>query len=280
MLKVFGFGLRSSKLTHDEYRAAHIGYHASHGRRLNHIRGYLVNIRANRDLADLLGDNGSELSGGEATNFDDRWDGYSQFMFDSHDVHLAAKAPSLDKAGPMGLERDDAAVAMGEHASFLYSAPPFQFHVVESVVTPVRRPEYKLFKLVQFGKRKTGVTRTVFQSLWSDAYSALSRDVPGLLGHIINYPAYPDVGRRCVAEDFGALSSEAELSQAAFMHRFDGIAELWFTDPEAFIGWRRKAGSALREIETDLFAGFCLREVDETVAVLPDRLPPPSFYHR
>ncbi len=51
MLKVFGFVSRNSNLTHDEYRAGHVGYHNSHGRRLNNIRGYILNVRSNRDLS-------------------------------------------------------------------------------------------------------------------------------------------------------------------------------------------------------------------------------------
>jgi hypothetical protein len=280
MLKVFGFVRRSDKLTHDEYRAAHVGYHNSYGRRLNEIRGYLLNVRANRDLSELFGDSATELLAGGPTDFDDCWDGYGQLMFNSLDAYLAAKTPTLDKPGPTGLELDDAVAAVGGDAPYLYSSPPVQFHVAESVVIPVRRPEHKLFKLVQFGKRKAGVAPAAFQSGWSGTYAALSRSVPGLLGHIVNFPTDLDVRTGFFTEESGAFSPETESRHAAFIARFDGLAELWFTDPEAFLNWRRQAGGALREIESDLFDGFFFREVDETVAVLPDRLPPAFFYHR
>ena len=280
MLKVFGFVRRSNRLTHDEYRAGHVGYHNSYGRRLNGIRGYLLNVRANRTLEELFGDSLTELLAGEPADFDGCWDGYGQLMFNSLDAYLASKAPALDKPGPMGLELDDAVAAVGGDASYLYSGPPFQFHVAESVVLPVRRPEYKLFKLVQFGKRRVGLAPAAFQSGWTGGYAALSRNVPGLLGHIVNFPTDLDVRTGFFSEESGAFSPEAESRHAAFMDCFDGIAEFWFTDPRAFLVWRKQAGGALRELEADLFDGFFFREVDETVAVLPDRLPPAPFYHR
>lgn len=70
MLKVFGFVRRHAQLSHDEYRAAHVGYHNSFGRRLNGIRGYLLNVRANRRLDDLLGEFNAALNQGASTDFD------------------------------------------------------------------------------------------------------------------------------------------------------------------------------------------------------------------
>ena len=55
MLKVFGFVRRNADLTHDEYRTAHVGYHNSYGRRLRNIRGYLLNVRGNRPIAESFG---------------------------------------------------------------------------------------------------------------------------------------------------------------------------------------------------------------------------------
>ena len=280
MLKVFGFVHRGNRLTHDEYRAAHVGYHNSYGRRLNGIRGYLLNVRANRELSKLIGDDAAELLAAGPTDFDDCWDGYGQLMFNSLDAYLTAKTPSLDKPGPAGLECDDAVAGVGGDAPYLYSGPPFQFHVAESVVVPVRRPEHKLFKLIQFGRRRAGLAPAAFNSGWSGGYAALSRNVPGLLGHIVNFPTDLDVRTGFFTEESGAFSPEAESRQTAFMACFDGIAEFWFTSPEAFMGWRRQSSGALRELETELFDGFFFREVDETVAVLPDRLPPAPFYHR
>ena len=280
MLKVFGFVRRSESLTHDEYRTAHAGYHNSYGRRLKDIRGYLLNVRANRDPAELFGGCASELLADAPTDFDDRWDGYGQLMFDSLNAYLSAKVPALDKPGPAGLELDNAVAAVGGDAKYLYSGPPFQFHVAESIITPVRRPEHKLLKLVQFGKRRPRMARAEFQALWSGTYAALSRNVPGLLGTIVNFPTDLDVKTGFFTEESGAFSPDNKLKNAAFMACFDGIAEFWFNEAEAFLDWRKQSGSALRELEAELFEGFFFREVDETVAVLPDRLPLAPFYHR
>ena len=77
MLKVFGFVRRHPSLTHDEYRTAHVGYHNSFGRRLPNIRGYLLNVRANRTPDEILG---HELVAGltrdEPDDFDTLWDGW------------------------------------------------------------------------------------------------------------------------------------------------------------------------------------------------------------
>jgi len=55
MLKVFGFVKRHPRLSHDEYRAGHVGYHNSFGRRLNNIRGYLLNVASNTTVSQALG---------------------------------------------------------------------------------------------------------------------------------------------------------------------------------------------------------------------------------
>ena len=87
MLKVFGFVRRHPNLTHDEYRTAHVGYHNSFGRRLPNIRGYLLNVRANRKLDDILGtERVAQLTRDEPDDFDDLWDGWGQLLFDSRSI--------------------------------------------------------------------------------------------------------------------------------------------------------------------------------------------------
>ena len=54
MYKVFAFLKRNPNLTHDEYRAGHVGYHCGQSRRLKNIRGYLVNVWANTPLRQQL----------------------------------------------------------------------------------------------------------------------------------------------------------------------------------------------------------------------------------
>ena len=87
--KVWAFLKRNALLlTHDEYRAAHVGYHNSFGRRLNGIRGYLLNVRSNRDPQILLGEFGVHLNTAAPAGFDAAWSGYGQLMFDSLDDYL------------------------------------------------------------------------------------------------------------------------------------------------------------------------------------------------
>ena len=280
MLKVFGFVRRHDRLTHDEYRAAHAGYHNSYGRRLPGIRGYLLNVRANRDLGEALGEHGAQLNAGDPPGFDAAWDGYGQLMFNSLADYLAAKSPARDKPGPRGLEWDATVAAVGGDARYLYSGPPVQFHVVEQVVVPVRRPEHKLFKLVLFARRNPALAPQEFQARWAGEYAALARHSPGLLGMIVNFPSDLDVISGFFAEESGAFSAAAVANRQHFMSLFDGMGEYWFRDPAACRCWRERGGDALAALEEQLFAGMFAREVDETVAVLPDRLPAAPYYHR
>lgn len=280
MLKVFGFVQRHERLSHDEYRAAHAGYHNSYGRRLNGIRGYLLNVQANRSLMGLLPTDLSGLAESEHVDFDGQWDGYGQLMFDDLASYLSAKSAARDRPGPDGLESDSAVAAVGGDAPHLYAGPPVQFHVAEYPVVPVRRPEHKLFKLVQFGKRHPDLSPEEFTACWSGSYAAHCRNKPGLLGHIVNVRTDLDVISGFFTEESGAYTEAARSWRRDFLARFDGIAEYWFTSPDAFVSFRRSAGEALRTLEQHLFSDFFFREVDETVAVLPDRLPPPPFYHR
>lgn len=280
MIKVFGFVRRNGRLTHDEYRAAHAGYHNSYGRRLNGIRGYLLNVRANRPPEAALGEHAAHLNAGEPRGFDDLWDGYGQLMFDSLEDYLSAKSPARDRPGPHGLEFDPAVAAVGGDAPHLYSGAPFQFHVSERLVVPVRRPEHKVFKLVQFAKRNPSLHPELFQTCWSGSYGALSRNVPGMLGHVVNFPTELDVMTGFFSEESGAFLPDARARRSKFMGCFDGLAEYWFEAPDAFVEWRRRCNGPLCELEKELFDSFFFREVDETVAVLPDRLPPAPYYHR
>ena len=60
------------------------------------------------------------------------------------------------------------------------------------------------------------------------------------------------------------------------------MTELWFDRPDQFVSGRQSAALAepLDQLERELFVSTCYREVDETVAVLPNRSPAPAFYFR
>ena len=282
MLKVFGFVRRNKRLSHDEYRAAHVGYHNSYGRRLNNIRGYLLNVRANRAVRESLGPLAERLTRNEPTQFDALWDGWGQLMFDTLDDYLAARSPARDHATPDGLAEDPKVAQVGGDGADLYDGSPFQFHVLEHVAVPVRRPERKLFKLVQFARRPEGLAPEAFRAYWTGRYAAHMAQLPGLRGHIINFRTPLDVMTGFFEPESDAFTPAGTGVRETFYSAWDGIAELWFDEPEQFVAGRSQAklGGALDALERDLFASVFYREVDETVAVMPNRAPAPQFYHR
>lgn len=280
MLKVFGFVKGNQRLSHDEYRAAHAGYHNSYGRRLNNIRGYLLNVKSNRQIQDLFGGDFPELYAGKSSFFEGCWSGYGQLMFDSLEDYLNAKSPARDKPTENGLELDETVASVGGDAPYLYSGPPIQFHVQESVLEKVKRPEYKIFKVVHFAKRASHLTMEEFRSLWSGRYGALLRARSGVLGAIVNFPTDLDVVSGFFSEDSGAFHSDNIRTRNSFLSEFDGMGEYWFRSPDDFSSWRKSVAPIARSIESEIFDSFFYQEVDEGVAVLPDRLPRPAFYHR
>ena len=282
MLKVFGFVRRNKRLSHDEYRAAHVGYHNSFGRRLNNIRGYVLNVRANRSIDDTLGSLAGQLTRGELDEFDALWDGWGQLMFDTLEDYLAARSPARDRARPEGLAEDPKVAQVGGDGAHLYTGSPFQFHVVEHIAVPVQRPERKIFKLVQFAKRAQGLAPEEFRAYWTGRYAAHVGRLPGLRGHVINFRTPLDVMTGFFEPGAEAFTPEGAAIRDTFYGAWDGMAEMWFDQPAQFVDGRSdpELGAALDDLERDLFASVFYREVDETIAVLPNRAPAPPFYHR
>ncbi|EED35461.1 hypothetical protein NOR51B_1406 [Luminiphilus syltensis NOR5-1B] len=280
MLKVFGFVRRHPSLSHDEYRCGHVGFHNSYGRRLRNIRGYILNVRVNRLLDEPLGKNAAELVAEKPADFDDYWSGFGQLMFDSLEDYFQGKSPALDKPGPEGLEQDDRVADVGGDLSLLFGHPPIQFQVIEEVLQPVGRPEHKIFKVLQFAKRRSDVSNEMFQRDWTGACGKLSGQVPGLLGMIINFPTSLDVMSGFFAPETGAFDDSEIVRREAFRAGFDAITEYWWVDPDAMASWQSSMRAELREEEKRLFETGFFCEVDETVVVLPDRSEPPCFYHR
>ena len=272
MLKVFGFVRRNQRLTHDEYRTGHVGYHNSFGRRLNGIRGYVLNVRANTPVQTSLGDAYAGVTRNEPEHFDAHWDGWGQLLFDSLDAYLTARAPARDRAGPDGLMDDPDVAGVGGDFDHLYSGSPFQFHVREHVGVPVLRPERKLFKLAQFVKRRQGLDPELFWSYLTGRYAQHTATMPGLHGLVVNLRT-PD------SEGF----TEAGVDRRqTFYAGWDAIVEYWLDSATVFARHRTRSAAAepLAELDTELFDATFYREVDETVAVLPNRAPAPAFYHR
>jgi hypothetical protein len=282
VLKVFGFVRRHAALTHDEYRAAHVGYHNSFGRRLNDIRGYVLNVRANQPIETTLGPLAATITRREPAGFDDLWDGWGQLLFDSLEHYLAAKTPARDKPGPNGLEEDTRVAAVGGDGPWLYSGSPFQFMVSEHVAVPVRRPERKIFKLTQFARRQPELPDELFRSYVSGRYAARLAQIPGLRGLIMNFRTPLDVMSRFFEPEADGFTPKGIAEREHFYGAWDCITELWFDRAPQFVAGRSAAPLAaqLDALESELFASTWYREVDETVAVNPNRSPAPSFYFR
>jgi hypothetical protein len=283
MLKVFGFVRRNANLTHDDYRAAHVGYHNSFGRRLTGIRGYILNVWANRTVDESVGPPlAARLTRSEPAGFNDMWDGWGLLMFDNLSEYLAARSPARDHAGPNGLGFDPRVGEVGGDDDYLYNGTPIQFHIDESVALPVRRPERKLFKLVQFAKRPAGLSFEEFRAYWTGRYAAHVNRIPGLRGHVINFRTGLDVMTAFFPQNAEAFTPEGEVRRNAFFDTWDGMAELWFDSPAQFVAGRADPvlGPKLDALEREQFGAVFYREVDETVAVLPNRGPAPDFYYR
>ena len=282
MLKVFGFVRRHPDLTHDEYRAAHVGYHNSFGRRLNNIRGYVLNVRANASIDATLGTLASAITRDEPAGFDELWDGWGQLLFDSLDHYLTAKTPAHDKPGPNGLEDDPRVAEVGGDGPWLYRGSPFQFMVREHVAVPVRRPERKLFKLTQFARRRRDLPEPLFQSYVSGGYAAHLAALPGLRGMVMNFRESLDVMSRFFEPEAAGFTPEGIAEREHFYAAWDLITEFWFDRAPQFVAGRGDGArrAVLDPLEATLFDSVWYREVDETVVVNPNRMPAPAFYFR
>ena len=284
MFKVFGFVKKNNNLSHDEYRTGHVGYHNSFGRRLKNIRGYILNVRSNRDLIDDYKNSEiiREISLNEPKNFDTQWNGFGQLMFDDYHDYINAKQATLDKAGPRGLELDHMVAKVGDDFNHLYSGSPFQFNVDETIISPVMRPEKKLFKIIQFIKKKNELDPLLYSSYLKGKYCSIFADIKGLKGLIINHRTSLDVMTNFFKADAECFSEKGIKRREKFYDCWDTIIEYWFLNPDNFFKGRfeKKLLSNIIIFEDKYFAKSFYREVDETLAVIPKRNIAPEFYHR
>ncbi len=284
MLKVFGFVSRHSNLTHDEYRAGHVGYHNSYGRRLNNIRGYILNVRSKRDLSKDFPDSPllKDITNAEPDDFDAQWDGYGQLNFDNLSDYHSARGSARDRAGTNGLEYDDMVGKVGDDFKYLYRGSPFQFSVDEHVQVSVRRPEKKLFKIVQFLKRPDSLSPILFRSYLSGRYCFQIAQMTGLKGLILNIRTPLDVMTGFFASDSEGFTPAGKTRRNLFYSSWDAMIEYWFEESNDFFSGRfnETMRTRLDSMELEFLASSFYREVDETVAVIPNRDWPPDFYHR
>lgn len=284
MFKVFGFVTKNNNLTHDEYRAGHVGYHNSFGRRLNNIRGYTLNVRSNQNITKDYNKSSlvKEISFNEPNEFDNQWNGYGQLMFDKFEDYIIAKQPALDKAGPNGLELDDMVAKVGDDFEHLYSGSPFQFNVNETIIKPVMRPERKLFKVTQFVKKNEVLSEILFNSYLKGAYSESLSKMDGLQGLIINQRTSLDVMTNFFNPESECFSKAGAQRRERFYENWDIIIEYWFNNSDYFFSSRfnKNLLSFTKKFEEKYLKSSFYKEVDETVAVIPKRDIPPDYYFR
>ena len=290
MFKVFAFLKRNVRLTHDEYRAGHIGYHSGHSRRMKGMRGYCVNVWANRDLKQALGPLHDRIVRGAPADFLDQWDGFPCVHFDSAATWLASSEPEKTRAMTGGLAVDPD--RLPDDGPWLFDAVEgtngqFRSNHVrleEHVILPVERTEMKQTKLVQFFRRNPALSDDAFRAGVVTRHGPLAARMKGLNGYIANFRDR-DIDAAIngfYPPDDWRFTIEGRATRQAFCNQWDGASELWFDSLEAFVAARTDPAIApeLDALEQHLFEAVWLVEVDESVIVMPNRNPAPEFYYR
>lgn len=294
MFKVFAFLKRNPNLTHDEYRAGHVGYHCGQSRRLKNIRGYLVNVWCNLAFEQRIQLQGKSLLPklvfNEPSGFTDWWDGFPQVYFDDHASWLDARTVEPTRATPDGLVIDPD-WDLGDSPHLFRPAPhnpekfcAFHLRMHEQVVLPVRRPEHKVTKLMQFFQKRPEVTEADLKKRLAEEYYPLAAQMPGLVGYTGNLR---DLDEEAAMRDFFAaddwlFTPEGTAERREFCALWRGANELFFEEFDQFVAARSnpELGESLERLEHELFSSVWYVEVDENLIVLPNRRPRPEFYFR
>ncbi len=290
MFKVYAFLKRNPKLTHDEYRAGHVGYHCGQSRRLKDIRGYLVNVWANEPLSEKIGDLHAEITINEPADFLEHWDGFPQVYFDSQQSWVEARTVEPNRATADGLVVDpDWSLADSPHLFMPAPDDPNQFrahhlHMEEHVIVPVRRPEFKLTKLIQFFQKRTDLSDEDFSRRLLEEYAPLAATMQGLRGFVVNLR---DPDEEAALRDFFApndwvFSEDGTAARREFCALWRGDNELHFDSIADFVRARTdpRVREPMRALEAELFESLWYIEVDENLIVIPNRDPAPDFYFR
>ncbi len=288
MYKVFAFLKRNPQLTHDEYRAGHVGYHCGQSRRLKNIRGYLVNVWANESLSHKLGPFAEQLPIQAPEGFLDWWDGFPQVYFDDQAAWVDARTVEPNRATADGLVVDpDWSLADSPHLFMPAPDNPAQFqaihlHMRETLVVPVVRPETKITKLMHFFKRREDLAEDAWMTQLETAYAPDVGRLRGLLGCTLNLrdPDQEAAMRGFFADDEWIFGPQATAARREFCGLWDGALELFFASLDDFQVARSEVHEALKRAEEQLFARSWFVEVDENLIVNPNRAPAPDFYFR
>lgn len=300
MYKVFAFLKRNTTLlSHDEYRAGHVGFHCCNSRRLKNLRGYLVNIWANEDLRAKLGDQYDAISFNEPEAFTDYWDGFPEVYFDDRESWTQAGTPEPTRATADGLSIDEdwtfddvrflfdpVESVSDESTSDESMASEFHshhLHMEEHLFVPVSRPEHKITKVIQFFRRAPTLSTEAFQAKLLEDYAAIASQLPGLLGYVVNFQ---DENMDAAIEgyypaDSWRFSEAGRAHRAEFSTLFDGATEMHFESIDDFSkAMNSPVHQQLTQLESSLFDALWYVEVDENLIVIPNRDPAPEFYFR
>ena len=287
LFKVFAFLKRNTDLlSHDDYRAAHVGYHCGQSRRLKDIRGYLVNIWSNTSLGIRLGTEWVDaLNINAPEDFLQWWDGFPEVYFDNQEAWINAVMLEPTRATAEGLvidpdwNLDDCPRIFDPVPDRPQEFKPCHLRMHEHVLLPVLRTERKAFKLMHLFKLKdvTGGKQT----LVSD-YASVVAKWHECQGCIVNFrDSDLDAAMRgFYPEESWGHSPAGQAHRAEFCDFFDGAIEYHFLSSEDFLNARRRDHEALYAIEQRIFSSCWYVEVDENLVVLPNRNPAPAFYFR
>ena len=290
MYKVYAFLKRHPKLSHDEYRAGHLGYYCGQTRRLKNIRGYHVSIWANQLLEDTLPEVMTHCSINPPKDFLDWWDGTSSLYFDDHTSWLDARSAEPNRATADGLVVDaDWNLMDAQHLFLPVPDDSNQFqaihlNMVEHVVLPVIRPEFKTTKIMQFFKRTASIDWETWRAQFEGEYLPRLQTLRHTTGIIANLRDEDQEAalRGFFKEDEYVFSTPATVARREFCALWDGAIELHFEQLRELKAARltEHIRSELDHWERDLFASNWYVEVDESVVVNPNRDSAPDFYYR
>ena len=290
--KVWAFLRRNTALlSHDEYRAGHVGFHCGNTRRLKGIRGYTVNIHDERaDLGRALAATGAVTVENEPQGFLDLWDGFPAVHFDDRQRWTQAGTPEPTRATEDGLVEDpdwtlsDGPFLFDRVAPMTTQFRSYHTRVEEHVIQPVLRAEARPYKLVQFFRGAEGLALDALREQLLTEYTPLCSTFSGLNGLVLNLRD-PDIDAAVQGyypEDHWCFTAEGRAFREAFFGLWDGALELWFDHADAFVAARAAHPMlpTLNELERGLFSALWYVAVDENVIVMPNRQPAPDFYYR
>ncbi len=290
--KVWAFLKRNTALlSHDDYRAGHVGYHCGNTRRLKAIRGYTVNIHdEDNRLGERLAATDAVTVLGEPADFLCLWDGFPAVHFDNRQCWLEAATPERTRPTASGLAFDpDWTLSDGPYLFDRVSEESSEFRsyhtrVHETVIRPVLRAERRPYKLVQFFRANERLSAARFRERLFDEYLVECAGLAGLNGLVANLRD-PDIDAAVAGyypETHWCFSTEGRVFREHFFTLWDGGCEFFFDDAQAFLESRRKhpRRAHLMALERELFRAIWYVSVDENIIVMPNRDPAPSFYHR